>query len=146
MHKNAQFCSCAIFPECEDMSMAAAETIDAMEEAPASECAALAQIIDRIGDKWTVMVVGHLSGGAMRFNAIQRAIPGISHRMLTLTLRGLQRDGLVNRHSFGTVPPHVEYALTPLGHSLREPLTALAGWASANRRRVEVARAVFDAE
>lgn len=113
---------------------------------PVRECAALAQVIDRIGDKWTVMVVGHLSSGTMRFNAIQRAIPGISHRMLTLTLRGLQRDGLIARKAFETVPPRVEYRLTTLGHSLCAPLTALAGWASENRRKVEAARRLFDGE
>ncbi|MGV3768897.1 MAG: winged helix-turn-helix transcriptional regulator [Sphingobium phenoxybenzoativorans] len=114
-------------------------------EDPGRECVALAQVIDRIGDKWTVMVVGHLSSGAMRFNAIQRAIPGISHRMLTLTLRGLQRDGLVDRRSFGTVPPRVEYRLTALGQSLCAPLTALAAWASDHRRDVETARHRYDA-
>ena len=110
----------------------------------AGECRALAQIIDRIGDKWTVMVVGHLSQGSLRFSELMRAIPGISHRMLTLTLRGLQRDGLVSRTAFATVPPRVDYALTELGLSLTGPLTILAGWASQNKLEVEKARADYD--
>ena len=108
------------------------------------ECRALAQIIDRIGDKWTVMVVGHLSQGSLRFNELMRAIPGVSHRMLTLTLRGLQRDGLVSRTAFATVPPRVDYALTALGLSLTGPLTMLAGWAADNKLEVEAARAAYD--
>lgn len=132
MHKNAQICS---LPSSEDQP----------PEDPARECGALAQIIDRIGDKWTVMVVGHLSTGPMRFNAIMRAIPRISHRMLTLTLRGLQRDGLVNRIAIDTVPPSVTYELTPLGRSLCGPLTALADWASHHRVTVEAAQRYYDA-
>lgn len=108
------------------------------------ECRSLAQIIDRIGDKWTVMVVGHLSRGSLRFNELMRAIPGVSHRMLTLTLRGLQRDGLVSRTAFATVPPRVDYALTELGLSLTGPLTMLAGWASDNKLAVEAARVAYD--
>lgn len=85
------------------------------DDADHSGCRALLQVLDRIGDKWTVMVVGTLARGPMRFNAIQRAINGISHRMLTLTLRGLERDGMVERRAFATIPPKVEYELTPLG-------------------------------
>ena len=76
---------------------------------PRDECRGLAQVIDRIGNKWTVMVVGHLSSGPLRFNALMRAIPGVSHRMLTLTLRGLEADGLVRRTAYPTIPltgPH----------------------------------------
>ena len=110
----------------------------------AADCRALGQIIDRVADKWAVMVIGHLSGGeTMRFNALMRAIPGVSHRMLTLTLRALQRD--VRRTVFATVPPRVDYALTPLGLSLTGPLSALADWASAHRRHVEAARVAYDA-
>ena len=84
-----------------------------------AECKALGEIIDRIADKWAVMVVGHLSQtGTMRFNELIRAIPGVSHRMLTLTLRALQRDGIVSRTPYATIPPRVDYALTPLGQSL----------------------------
>jgi DNA-binding HxlR family transcriptional regulator len=110
----------------------------------AEECRALAQIIDRIGDKWTVMVLGHLSEGTHRFNELMRVIPGISHRMLTLTLRGAECDGLVRRTAFATVPPRVDYALTPLGHTLKEPISMLAGWARSHRDEIEEARARYD--
>ncbi len=109
------------------------------------DCRGLAQIIDRIGDKWTVMVVGHLSErGTMRFNALMRAIPGVSHRMLTLTLRGLEREGLVRRTPYASVPLRVDYELTVLGRSLTEPLALLARWASAHREQIEAARADYD--
>ena len=109
-----------------------------------AECRGLAQIIDRVGDKWTVMVVGNLSTGPLRFNALMRAIPGVSHRMLTLTLRGLQRDGLVKRTAFATIPPRVDYELTDLGRSLTKPLAELAAWAGAKRRQIEEARENYD--
>ena len=108
------------------------------------ECRGLAQIIDRIGDKWTVMVVGHLSEGSMRFNELMRNIPGVSHRMLTLTLRGLERDGLVKRTPHATIPPRVDYELTELGRSLTHPLTQLAQWAAAQRGAIEAARQDYD--
>ena len=111
-----------------------------------AECRAAAQILDRIGDKWSVMVVGYLSKGPMRFNAMMRAIGGVSHRMLTLTLRGLERDGLVKRTAYPTIPPKVEYELTELGSSLIKPLRALASWAQHHRPAVEAARARFDGE
>jgi DNA-binding HxlR family transcriptional regulator len=107
-------------------------------------CHALVQTIDRIGDKWSVLVVGALSGGPMRFNEMLRAIVGISHRMLTLTLRGLQRDGLVKRKVFPTVPPKVEYRLSPLGKSLNEPLSSLMIWAQSNQTKINAARKAFD--
>jgi DNA-binding HxlR family transcriptional regulator len=109
-----------------------------------NHCKSAGQILDRIGDKWTVMVVGLLSKGPIRFNAMQRAISGVSHRMLTLTLRGLERDGMVLRTVYPTVPPKVEYALTDLGRLLIEPLLALALWADRNRPTIEAARAAFD--
>lgn len=107
-------------------------------------CKALVDILDRIGDKWTVMVVGALADGPMRFNAILRKIGAISHRMLTLTLRALERDGMVERRAFATIPPTVEYELTPLGRSLIEPLWAVAQWAQRKQTEIEVARAKFD--
>ena len=113
----------------------------------AGECRSLGQIIDRIADKWAVMVVGHLSaGGTMRFNALMRAIPGVSHRMLTLTLRGLQRDGIVSRTAYATIPLRVDYALTPLGQSLTAPLSQLAKWASEHRTAIEKARLGYEVE
>jgi DNA-binding HxlR family transcriptional regulator len=110
------------------------------------DCRAVGQILDRIGDKWTIMVVGALSNGPLRFNAILREIGGVSHRMLTLTLRGLERDGLVTRTAYATIPPRVEYTLTDLGHSLIEPLRVLGTWAAENRPTMEKARARFDSE
>lgn len=109
-----------------------------------ADCRALAEILDRVGDKWTVMVVGTLSAGPVRFNALRR-IGGVSQRMLTLTLRGLERDGLVRRTVFPTVPPRVEYALTDLGHTLIVPLRGLSDWARTRRPAIEEARRAFDA-
>lgn len=108
-------------------------------------CAALSEILARIGDKWTVLVVELLSDGPMRFNEIRRTINSISQRMLTLTLRGLERDGLVTRTVYPTIPPRVEYELTRLGRTLREPLGAVAEWARANRATIDEARRQFDA-
>jgi DNA-binding HxlR family transcriptional regulator len=110
------------------------------------DCRLVLEILDRIGDKWTVMVVGALSKGRMRFNAIMRVVDGVSHRMLTLTLRSLERDGLVTRTAYATIPPKVEYELTDLGRSLIEPLKAVAGWAQRNRPAIETARARFEAQ
>ena len=107
-------------------------------------CRAMGHILDRIGDKWTIMAVGALSHGPLRFNEMMRKIGGVSHRMLTLTLRGLEREGLVTRTAFATIPPKVEYELTDLGRSLITPLTALADWALEHRPIMEVARASYD--
>lgn len=127
------------------MEIKASQTQVSSGNSPRDECLGLAQVLDRVADKWAIMVVGHLSQRpSIRFNELMRAIPGISHRMLTLTLRNLEREGLVSRAPFATVPPRVDYALTELGHSLTEPLSYLAGWAMANRLRVEAARADYD--
>ncbi|KFC61720.1 putative transcriptional regulator, HxlR family [Devosia sp. LC5] len=114
------------------------------ETEAAANCKALGRILDRIGDKWTVLVVEVLTHGPLRFNAMQRAVPGISHRMLTLTLRGLERDGLVQRTAFPTIPPRVEYALTEAGHSLKAPLQALVSWARSRQEGIETAQLLFD--
>ena len=111
---------------------------------PHAKCRALAQVLDRIGDKWTIMVVGVLSNGPLRFNALMRRIGGVSHRMLTLTLRSLERNGLIKRTVYTTTPPMVEYELTPLGHSLKKPLAALAEWGEENRTRIESAQTRFE--
>src|SRR5262245_30235698 len=107
-------------------------------------CAAVNDILSRIGDKWTVLIVVTLSKGPMRFNEIKRAVGDISQRMLTLTLRGLERDGFATRTVYPTVPPRVDYALTELGKTLIEPLYAIAGWAIEHRHEVADARANFD--
>ncbi|WP_343717741.1 helix-turn-helix domain-containing protein [Inquilinus sp.] len=110
------------------------------------QCRAVSDVLARVGDKWTVMVVGLLSDGPMRFNELRRTIGGISQRMLTLTLRGLERDGLVTRTVFPTIPPRVDYTLTDLGQTLIEPLKALFAWATTNNAAIERSRKAFDAE
>jgi DNA-binding HxlR family transcriptional regulator len=109
-----------------------------------SACRPVTDILNRVGDKWSVMIVMLLGPGPRRFNEIRRAINGISQRMLTLTVRGLERDGLVTRTVFPTIPPRVDYELTALGQSLRRPIDALGEWAFANRAEVDAARARFD--
>src|SRR5919204_6797664 len=89
------------------------------------DCRAVSEVLARVGDKWTVLVVTVLGQGPKRFNEIRRALGSISQRMLTMTLRGLERDGLVTRTVFPTIPPRVEYELTKLGHSLLEPVSGL---------------------
>ncbi|ENN83860.1 putative transcriptional regulator (plasmid) [Rhizobium freirei PRF 81] len=115
-----------------------------LEDQQHEKCKLLGQILDRIGDKWTIMAVGALSGGPMRFNELMRRIGGVSHRMLTLTLRGLERDGMVRRTAYPTIPPKVEYELTPLGRSLTEPLAILLQWGEKHSGEIETARNVFD--
>jgi DNA-binding HxlR family transcriptional regulator len=105
----------------------------------------VSEILQRIGDKWSVLVVMTLSDGPKRFSELRRALHGISQRMLTLTLRGLERDGLVSRTVTPSIPPRVDYELTSLGRSLQQPVVALGQWALANRTAVEAARAAFDA-
>ncbi|MGC4086389.1 MAG: helix-turn-helix domain-containing protein [Polyangiaceae bacterium] len=109
-----------------------------------ADCVATREILNRVGDKWSVLVVVLLGRGAVRFNQLKRAIDGISQRMLTATLRGLERDGLVKRSVYPTNPPQVDYALTKLGHTLLEPVTVLATWAQAHRGEVQRARDSFD--
>lgn len=109
-----------------------------------ADCAATREILDRVGDKWSVLTVVLLDAQGLRFNELKRALDGISQRVLTTTLRGLERDGLVKRTVHPTNPPQVEYALTPLGQSLCEPLSALAIWAQGHRAEVHVAREAFD--
>src|SRR5690606_18809475 len=111
----------------------------------AATCTAMADILNRIGDKWSVMVVGYLAPKTMRFNELRHAIGGISQRMLTLTLRNLERDGLVTRTVYAEIPPRVEYALTDLGRTLTEPLDALWNWAAEHQDEVQDARARYDA-
>jgi DNA-binding HxlR family transcriptional regulator len=109
-----------------------------------SDCRGVASILGRVGDKWSVLVIMMLGDGPKRFNEIKRIIGGISQRMLTLTLRGLERDGLVTRTVFPTIPPRVDYELTDLGRGLSQPVLALGGWAMAHQTEIEDARARFD--
>lgn len=107
-------------------------------------CDRLTPVLARIGDKWTVLVVVLLADGPLRFNELKRRIGGISQRMLTFTVRGLERDGLVTRTVFATVPPRVDYELTPLGRSLLEPIRHLAEWAVDNTPKIEHARRRYE--
>jgi DNA-binding HxlR family transcriptional regulator len=108
------------------------------------DCRAISDVLARVGDKWSVLVVTRLGSGSMRFNELRRSIGGISQRMLTLTLRGLERDGLVTRTVFPTIPPRVDYALTSLGRDLLEPVSALGEWATRNQAKIARAREKFD--
>ncbi|MBJ6765666.1 helix-turn-helix transcriptional regulator [Myxococcaceae bacterium JPH2] len=110
----------------------------------AEDCAATREVLTRVGDKWSVLVIVNLGAGTLRFSDLKRALDGISQRMLTLTLRGLERDGLVLRTVLPTNPPRVDYALTNLGRTLLEPVTVLALWAERNCPEVQRAREAFD--
>ena len=109
------------------------------------DCQDVSEILARIGDKWSVLIVMMLGDGPRRFNELKRMVGGISQRMLTLTLRGLERDGLVTRTMFPTIPPRVDYELTDLGRSLRKPVEALGNWAIAHKAVIRASRQAFDA-
>lgn len=111
---------------------------------PRGECP-VREVLDRIGDKWSVLVVDRLGTGTKRFSELRRGIEGVSQRMLTLTLRGLERDGFITRTVFPTVPARVDYALTDLGRSLLVPVQGLADWARQHRPAVRRARVRYDA-
>src|SRR5512139_4293290 len=111
----------------------------------AEDCRAVSEVLARVGDKWTVLVVSTLGDGPKRFNELRRALGSISQRMLTLTLRGLERDGLVTRTVFPTIPPRVDYELTRLGRSLLEPVNGIGLWARQHQDAIEDARRRFDA-
>ena len=106
----------------------------------------VSDVLARIGDKWSVLIVMMLAGGPRRFSELKRMVDGISQRMLTLTLRGLERDGLLTRTVTPTIPPRVDYELTELGRSLRGPVQAMGQWAQANRPAIDAARASYDAD
>jgi DNA-binding HxlR family transcriptional regulator len=108
-------------------------------------CRPVGEILALIGDKWTVLILMALRDGPRRFSELRRDVPGISQRMLTLTLRALERDGFVLRTVTPTIPPRVDYAVTELGRSLQEPVIALGRWAVENQGRIEAARQAFDA-
>lgn len=111
-----------------------------------TECPAVREVLDRVGDKWSVQIVDHLGDGPLRFSDLRRKIENISQRMLTLTLRGLERDGLVTRTVFPEIPPRVEYELTKLGETLLIPISGLAEWAAEHRTSIQDARSTFDAK
>jgi DNA-binding HxlR family transcriptional regulator len=122
-----------------------AVTGGAMMQDPSSPtCRTISTLLSRIGDKWTVLVVQTLGQGPRRFNELRREIPSVSQRMLTLTLRNLERDGLVSRTVTPSIPPRVDYELTELGLSLQKPICGLATWAMDNVDTIHAAQARFD--
>jgi len=108
------------------------------------DCRAASEVLSRVGDKWTILVVWTLGDGPKRFNELRKSLGSISQRMLTLTLRGLERDGLVTRTAFATIPPRVEYELTKLGRSLLLPVSELGSWARRNRSAIQNSRQRYD--
>ena len=129
-----------------EANIVGAATIGPCTAIPADQMAFIRQILDRIGDKWSLLLIAVLKSGPLRYTDLQRQAPGISQRMLSLTLRQLQQDGLITRTAYAEVPPRVEYTLTALGQSLHEIVTSLIGWAAdhhdeirANRERVATA-------
>src|SRR3954466_1061426 len=109
-------------------------------------CRTISTLLSRIGDKWTVLVVGTLGEGSKRFDELRSEIPSVAQRMRTLSLRTLERDGLVSRTVTPTIPPRVDYELTELGHSLLKPICGLATWAMDNVETIHQAQARFDAD
>jgi len=109
-----------------------------------SDCRNVTPVLNRVGDKWSMLIVMNLSDGPRRFSELKRAIAGISQRMLTLSLRGLERDGLISRMVTPTIPPRVDYELTELGDSLREPVKGLGEWALAHIGCIRAAQERFD--
>jgi DNA-binding HxlR family transcriptional regulator len=109
-------------------------------------CRTISALLQRIGDKWSLLVVQTLGDGSKRFNELRREIPSVSQRMLTLTLRNLERDGLVSRTVTPTIPPRVDYELTELGHSLQKPICGLVTWAMDHSDTIHAAQTRFDAE
>ena len=109
-------------------------------------CRTISGLLQRIGDKWSVLVVETLGSGSKRFNELRREIPTVSQRMLTLTLRNLERDGLVNRTVTPTIPPRVDYELTELGRSLQKPICGLVRWSMENVGAIHEAQDRYDRE
>jgi len=129
-----------MFPSYREVPMAIAPLIDHDSE----RCQIIRETFDRLGDKWSLLIVSILSNGPQRFTTLKFAAEGISQRMLTLTLRKLERDGLVDRTVYPEVPPRVEYGLTSLGLTLVSPALALAEWAVAHRNELLDAQVAFD--
>ncbi len=108
------------------------------------DSAFIREVLDRIGDKWTVLIISTLGGGSLRYSELHASIPGISQRMLTQTLKNLERDGLITRTAYAEVPPRVEYELTDLGGSLMNAVMAMAGWAATHHSEIASNRAVSE--
>lgn len=126
------------------MSQGITDVTVTRHDVQSADCRKVSQVLARIGEKWSVLIIMMLSGGTRRFSDLKRDIDGISQRMLTLCLRALERDGLVKRTVFPVVPPRVDYELTPLGRSLCEPVVALGTWARDHIAQIDAARAAFD--
>ena len=120
-------------------------TGDETEAGSASASCRVRMVLDRVGDKWAIYVVDRLGAGPRRFSELNRGIDGITARMLTVTLRGLERDGILTRTVHAAVPPRVDYALTPLGETLLETIGQLATWADAHTDEIQAAQAAYDA-
>lgn len=127
--------NCAVTESADGRRVAAGES---------AECRIVRDVLSQLGDKWTLLVILCLSAGPLRFNAIQRAVSGISHRMLTVTLRKLERDGLVRRTVYPEMPPRTEYVLSTLGISFTGPVMAIANWAIAAKPEIEQNRERFE--
>jgi DNA-binding HxlR family transcriptional regulator len=126
------------------MEVTVATTKTALDDE--ATCRQVLKILALVGDKWSLLVIGHLGQGPVRFSALQRAVTGVSHRMLTVTLRQLERDGLVTRTVYACVPPRVEYALTGLGATLLPSVKVLATWAETNLDVITKNQQAFDAD
>ncbi len=119
--------------------------IDFPTPSKCDDCRMVREILDLVGDKWSLYIIATLKDGPVRFNELRRQIDGISQRMLTITLRGLERDGLVKRTLFPTIPPRVDYELTDVGRTLLAPVMALVTWANTNQENIQNARVRYDA-
>ncbi|PZR52233.1 transcriptional regulator [Xylanimonas oleitrophica] len=127
-------------------SLETAATPDARRACDAPDTQAVVRdVLSRVGDRWSLLTIDRLADGPSRFGRLQERLPGISHRVLTVTLRQLQRDGLVSRAAYAEVPPRVEYALTDLGRAVLEPVEALIAWAQRHQEDIVAARARYDA-
>ncbi|TDD30854.1 transcriptional regulator [Actinomadura sp. KC06] len=124
--------------------MASARKVSGPCQAWPEDSAFIREVLDRIGDKWTVLTIGTLSAGSLRYSELQANIPGISQRMLTQTLKHLERDGLITRTAYAEVPPRVEYELTDLGRSLMDAVMAMAGWAATHHGEIASNRAASE--
>ena len=118
--------------------------VESFSDLPPLVCQSVGDVLARVGDKWSILVIAMLARGSMRFSEIKRSIGSISQKVLTATLRGLERDGYVLRNVTPSIPPRVDYELTDLGRDVLVPVTALAEWALSQRERVEKARIAFD--
>ena len=109
-----------------------------------AECVSINEVLTRVGDKWSLQIISQLGQRTLRHTELKRSVEGISQRMLTLTLRQLERDGLVQRTVYPTVPPKVEYTLSDFGRTILVPVTELASWALTYREDIQAAREAFD--